>query len=198
MSFISLHCHFHFPCTSYIHRYGHFEWWQVVTFCLDTTRIECTSCWRQRRAAGDEVVRSTKGSSNTHRPGRGKCPLIGFPSTSPQHARHSKCKTQPHYMLFNCVILKCRIWYTYIHLIGLQLPCICLFHFHSVQLLLWQHNDKKSYFSCYSRKPWQIPIMVDGPGQLHVSCRSKVPPLPLGGRPLGAFRPCGPWKMVGK
>ena len=35
--------------------------------------------------------------------------------------------------------------------------------------------------------------MVDGPGQLHVSCRSKVRPLPLGGRPHGAFRP---WLVV--
>ena len=135
-----------FTFTSHIHRYGHFEWWQVVTFCLDTTRIECTLCWRQRGAAGDEVVRSAKGSSNTHRPGRGKCPLIGFPSTSPQHARHSECKTQPHNMQFNCVILNSRILYTLIDLTDLQLPCICLFHFHSVQLILWQHNDKKILF----------------------------------------------------
>ena len=69
---------------------GHFEWWQVVTFCLDTKRFVCTcAMWRQRRAAGEEVVRSDKGSSNTHRAGRGKCPRRGFPSTSsPQHATH--------------------------------------------------------------------------------------------------------------
>ena len=182
---------------------GHFEWWQVVTFCLDTTRFVCTcAMWRQRRAAGEEVVRSDKGSSNTHRAGRGKCPRRGFPSTSsPQHATHLLLSLEVCciavasqnsgsiwiWLLYNWQVLVCFIF--------IQPSCLCDTNMY---ISVSGENEQNPIFGWFVRKPCQIPIMVDGPGQLHVSCRSKVRPLPLGGPPLRAFRPCGPWKMVGR
>ena len=73
------------------------------------------------------------------------------------------------------------------------------FHIHSIQLPYHKKTKRRTRLTSvmvdFLGNPDRFLLwwMVDGPGQLHVSCRSKVRPLPLGGRPHGAFRP---WLVV--
>ena len=112
---------------------------------------------------------------------------------------------KPRSVLYSCGVSKFRMgsiwiwllknWQVLLCFIFIQPSCLCDINMY---ISVSGENEQNPIFGWFVRKPCQIPIMVDGPGQLHVSCRSKVRPLPLGGPPLRAFRPCGPWKMVGR
>ena len=206
-----MHLNFHFPCISYIHQYLTNEMksflgilngdllsgYNKVCMYMCHVKTEEGSWWRGGK------VRQGLLKYSPRRTRKVPSERVSF---NEQPATCHTSTFKPRSVLYSCGVSKFRMgsiwsiwllynWQVLVCFIFIQLSCLCDTNMY---ISVSGENEQNPIFGWFVRKPCQIPIMVDGPGQLHVSCRSKVRPLPLGGPPLRAFRPCGPWKMVGR
>ena len=208
-----MHLNFHFPCISYIHQYltnemkSFWAFWMVtsgdllsgynkVCMYMCHVKTEEGSWWRGGK------VRQGLLKYSPRRTRKVPSERVSF---NEQPATCHTSTFKPRSVLYSCGVSKFRMgsiwswllynWQVLVCFIFIQPSCLCDTNMY---ISVSGENEQNPIFGWFVRKPCQIPIMVDGPGQLHVSCRSKVRPLPLGGPPLRAFRPCGPWKMVGR